>query len=365
MYSVWIDNHMIWYQGSDDPNYALFDIRLEEEVNKAGSLEFTIPITNNYYDYVKNNKLHADVSVKYSYLEDVREDIMWRGRILHDERDFYNSRKVYCEGQLSFLLDSIVRPYERTCSPAEMLSFYINQHNDQVYENRKFLMGTCDVGTNIYRASEQYPNTLNEIQEKLLDDLGGYLIPRYLIDQDKWCIDYLTEYQRASTPYDINFGENLLDVSITSSADDYYNCVIPLGATDQVTGKKLTVESITGGLDYIEVGIQVVDRVTRVLNFDTITDPANLFNVGQDELNKHINFAVNYSINAVSAHHFVFSDTMIDKRIMLGDMVHVKSAPHQLDLDMMVTKIEHDLEDPSNTKYSFGSELKTLTYYYL
>lgn len=369
MYSIWLDDEMIWYQGSDDPDFALFDITLEEEVNKAGSLQFTIPVTNSHYNAVKNGKMFADINVKYAYFAGIREDIMWRGRILYDERTFDNSRKVYCEGQLSFLMDSIVRSYSETLTPREMFRFYLDQHNAQVKTNQQFLMGSTSTiysDSTIYRASTQYPTTFNEMTEKLLNSVGGYFIPEYVADQDKWAIKYLSAFNRNWTPYDINFGENLLDISITATGEDYYNRIIPLGATDQNTGEKLTIESVTSdGRDYIETTINFMDTVSKVVEWNDVTDAVDLYDLAQAELAKHNDITVNYKINAVSAHYFAISDQAVVRRILLGDTVHVKSLPHDLDLDMMVTKINHNLEDPSQTEYTFGAELKTLSYYYM
>lgn len=369
MYSIWLNDEMMWYQGADDPDFALSEITLEEEVNKAGSLQFTIPVTNTHYNAVKTGKMYADICVKYAYFKGVTEDIMWRGRILYDERDFDNSRKVYCEGQLSFLMDSIVRSYSETLTPKEMLRFYLDQHNAQVKTNQQFLMGSTSSiysDSTIYRASTQYPTTFDEITEKLLNTVGGYLIPEYVTDQDKWKINYLSEYNRRWTPYDINFGENLLDVSITVTGEDYYNRIIPLGATDQTTGEKLTIKSVTiGGVDYIETNINGIDTVSKVVEWDDVTNALDLYELAQRDLSNHNDLTVNYKINAISAHYFVISDQANVKRIMLGDMVHVKSEPHDLDLNMMVTKINHNLEDPSQTEYTFGASLKTLSDYYL
>ena len=94
--------------------WLLHDDRLEElkvlnakltlEVNKTGSLEFSIYPDHPYYSNIA--KLKTIITV---YQDDL---LLFRGRVLNDEQGFWNEKQVVCEGQLAFLLDSIQRPYD-------------------------------------------------------------------------------------------------------------------------------------------------------------------------------------------------------------------------------------------------------------
>lgn len=59
-------------------------------------------------------------------------DVIFRGRVLTTEREFYGMKNVYCEGELAYLNDSIQRPYKFNDLPHLLLEQYITSHNEQV-----------------------------------------------------------------------------------------------------------------------------------------------------------------------------------------------------------------------------------------
>ena len=74
--------------------------------------------------------------------------------------------------------------------------------------------------------------------------LGGYLRIRY--EDDGKYIDYLSDFVRESGQK-IEFGENLLDYSQEVSALDIATAILPLGAKNEETGNRLTIETVNGG----------------------------------------------------------------------------------------------------------------------
>lgn len=355
MFAIYADSTLIWYQGVDEEGYHASDVKWEEEVNKSGSLEFTLPPSHRCYSTLQ--KLKTTITIKEDGVE------IWKGRILHDEKDFYNCRKVFCEGQLSFLMDSVLRPYSSTESVENTLNYYLTQHNNQVNADRKILKGNVTVtDPNDYlpRESTVYPKTLNEITEKLVNSLGGYLIPR--LESGKWYLDYKTSYDNTSDQV-ITFGENLLDVSEYITAENLFTILIPLGAKqetqDGTEGLRLTVESVNGGKDYIknETAINLFGKITAIQEWDDVTDPSNLLTKGQEVLSANIEMSVTLTIKAVDLHYL---DVNTD-RIHLGDMTRVVSLPHELNTFFLCSKIVHDLENPSNDEYTFGTGFKGMT----
>lgn len=354
MFEIYAGATPIWFQGVTEKEYFITSPKFSEEVNKAGSLEFILPVTHKNYNDLQ--KMKTTIVIKENGVP------VWRGRVLHDERDFFKNKHVYCEGQLSFLMDSVVRPYNSNYSVANTFRWYINQHNNQVERSRRFSVnengGVTVTDPNDYlpRSSLVYPKTLDEMTEKLLNSLGGYFIPEW--DSDKWWLNYWTSYGHTSDQV-IRFGENLLDLSEYIDASNVITVLVPLGAKIGTTEERLTIASVNDGKDYIEnqTAIDLFGRITESHEWDDVTDPSNLLAKGTSFLSSNIKMAVTLTIKAIDLNYLdVYAD-----RIKLGDMVEVISEPHDLDTFVMCSGIVHDFDNPANTEYSFGTTLKSLT----
>lgn len=87
---------------------------------------------------------------------------------------------MICEGALAYLNDTIQwrKTYHDT-TPTQYLTDKINWHNDRMDSMRKFTAGiTCTVTNstdNVYRQDNDLPSTLDNIQKKLIDRLGGFV----------------------------------------------------------------------------------------------------------------------------------------------------------------------------------------------
>lgn len=118
-------------------NLPLFDLRDEDLVlnspkvdlkeNSAGSFEFTILPTHPYYDSIQKMKSVIQV------MDD--EDEIFCGRVIDESVDFYNRKKVTCEGELGYFNDSIQRPaVYHNQTVRGYLQTLINIHNAQIAE---------------------------------------------------------------------------------------------------------------------------------------------------------------------------------------------------------------------------------------
>ena len=157
---------------------------LNLEVNKVGSVTFSMYPNHPQYNALK--KMESIISV----LQDSR--VIFKGRVYSDAVNFYKVKRVEVEGLLAYFNDSIVRPYNFSGGVREYLEFLITQHNDQVSEHQRFILGEVTVEDSndyITRENTNNPTTWAEIEEKLVNLLGGYIIIRY--EDDGNYIDYL------------------------------------------------------------------------------------------------------------------------------------------------------------------------------
>lgn len=206
----------------NDPEFMATSASLTTTINKSGSLSFTIAPGNNAYSHVKKIR-----TIVYVYRDDT---LIWKGRVLETEKDFYNNLTVTCEGWLSVLMDSIVLPMGDPDNPPEyglaaLFQYLINSHNGQVSEYDKTLnvrtnqipsfVGTFPIG--------EYETTLDYIQQNLVAEHGGRL---WVDDHNIYWYGDGTEEQSYQS---IVFGENLLDLSEHIDASNIYTVLVATG----------------------------------------------------------------------------------------------------------------------------------------
>lgn len=351
MYSIKVDDQLIFAPPVVNDGYIAFDATVTKELNKVDSSEFTIPVTGKGYDSI--SKLTSVVTV----WDD--DEKIFHGRCIDITTDFYNNRKFNCEGALGYLNDSVLRPYSiSTDTPGNIFKYYIERHNERVDDYKKFVVG--DISSmqtdQLVRESSQYPNTLDELEDKLIENYGGYVVPRYL--GDKIYLDY-----RATSGGDngqvIQFGKNLLELEKFINAADVKTVIIPLGATIESTEERLTIESVNDGKDYLESasGIALFGRIETCEGWDDITVAQNLKNAGLARLNDLISESVTLTLSAID---LSMLDVQVDK-LRLGEYNRVLSVPHDLNGFFQCSRMVLNLGNPAQNQYTFGSPRRTLT----
>lgn len=357
MYQIYVDGKILFDPMLIDEGYGVTNIKLTTELNKAGSLEFTL--TPNHPLIDRLDKLKSKI-----ILYDNKKEI-WRGRILNEEKDFYNRKKVYCEGMLSYFLDSIQRPYDFKGTISEYLQKFLKEHNSQVDSDKSAHLGNVTVTDNndyIHYSSTQYPKTLDEMNSKLIGTHGGYL-KFYYNSAIGWnTLDYLNTYGDVSDQV-IRFGENLLDLTEYINAENVFTVLIPLGAKaeteDGSEGERLTIKAVNNGLDYIEntTASAIFGKIWSTQYWDDVTIDSNLLTKGRDFLDNSVSMAVTLSIKAVDL-HLIDVDT---ESIKLGDYIRVVSEPHGLDSYFLCSKIVLDVLNPDKTEYTLGTGFSAMT----
>lgn len=355
MYKVYCDNHLLY--SPDLENYIIINPKVDIELNKTGSFTFSI-----YPTHPNFNRLQKLKSIITVYRVGSNEPL-FRGRILDDVQGFYNEKQVTCEGELAFLLDSIQRPYnfQNGTSVDALFTYYIEQHNLQVDNAHEFTVGDITVTGNIIAEDSTYMNTWDSINKKLIESFGGYLRIRH--ENNTVYIDYLADLNTLSNQT-IEFGKNLLELKKTIKGTDIGTAVIPLGAklTDaegKETDERLTIKSVNGGSDYI-FDQQAVDKygyIFKTIIYDDITDPSILLSEGRKYLSEIINLSVSIELSAVDLSAL---NTDISN-FNLGTNIHIKSKPHNLDTNMLVTKLSIDLLNPQSNKLTLGKTYNTFT----
>ncbi len=348
MYKVYCDGMLLYHSKLE--SLKIFSPTLEVELNKTGSFDFTIYPGHPHYSLV--NKLKSIITVyQDNYL-------LFRGRVLDDEIGWHNEKAVICEGDLAFLLDSILRPFSFTGTPAEFIAYVLSLHNAQMDKSKQFSPGNITVDGLLTYDAEEYTTTKEALENALLGAYGGYLQTRY--ENGVAYLDYLKEITLLA-PQRIEFGKNLLDLKRIRKGADIATVVIPLGAKvkdaeGNDTGKRLTIEAVNGGVDFIQddEAIAQFGQIVKTVIFEEITDAEELKAKGQAHLTDAVNLWETIELTAADLAAVNRDVTSFH----LGTQVRVASPPHGIDQLFIVSKLSIGLLDPAENSLTLG---KTMT----
>ena len=337
-------------------------------INEPGELEFTMDI-----DHPGYNQLAVSAGTVT-----VRENdrTIFRGRIVADSKGFWRERTFECEGVLGYLNDAIIPPftfpddfledreYQEAAASGNVVEYFLRwliaTANGQTEYWQQLEVGTVtvrDPNNYIFRASSKHMTAMDVLGEKLhRSSLGGYIVPRY--DGDVTYIDYLDELPE-STGQKIEFGRNLLDLISKNDLRERATVIMPVGA-DGLTIESLPDGRVEGNLwksgATVEDEAAVYDygRITKVLELDDVTLPANLL-IKAAAYFRTAGLASTVQVSALDLH------MLGGGSFIVGTKVRVKSEPHGIDAAYDLTKITYDLNDPAATKIVLGWQGVTAT----
>ena len=383
MYEIWADDLLIHSDITPLDTVKVINPHLVLEDSAAGSLEFTMPPTNVGYDQNKVKRMVTDITVKEN------GEWLWSGRILQDYFDFWNNRKIVCEGELAFLNDSIQPPhkYDVAHDHTTIETFFtalINNHNSQVGDNRKIYVGTISVvdgdvtdnSNEIYRFTN-YETTLACINDKLVGRLKGHIRMRHA--EGKRLIDYIRDEELTANSQIVRFGVNLLDFSKNIDMSELSTVIVPRGARleleegdpDYIEGLEpyLTVKDVETDIDSAtnepwhtkgEIFIQnpnavnTFGRVATVVDWDSVTDKDTLYSKGKKYLQDEQYEKMTLEIQALDLKYLSGSD----EPIRFQSKLRCISEPHGMDHTFIVSKMDVDLSNPGNSLYTLGTDVK-------
>lgn len=359
MYKIYADDTVIYDSTLEDYKIGKGSITLE--TNKSGS--FTFSVYPDHFFYNSFIRLKTVITV-YKFGK-----IVFRGRILNDITDYWNNKVITCEGELGFLQDSIIRPFSFTGTPKELFTKFIEEHNSQVDEFKRFNVGTISVvdpNNYIARSNTNYESALSNLNSRLIEDsLGGYFYITHGEDgtDQTPTINYLADFTKVSSQK-IEFGSNLKNYTKTVKADDIATAIIPLGhevddGDDNTENPKLTIASVNGGKDYVysESGVALYGWIFKVVSWDDITDAYNLKVKGEAYLNSVIKQNITIELNAIDL-------SLLDHSIEsfnVCDYIHVISKPHNFDSTLLCNKQTLDILKPENDSIVLGYTYSTFT----
>ena len=277
---------IIGYNEPTDKNgFIVLDQRVNRTVSEGkltiketdiDDLELTVNRDNLLFDNVKPMHTHVEV-----YDDD---KLLFRGRAIKPKKEMQSSgrfiRTYTFEDIEAYLLDSVQRFYEAVgLTPKEFLQSLIDVHNSQVPQYKQFKLRNCNVTNSKDDAYRQidYPKTRDAIKDKLINELGGYLVTEYKQDGPNM-LDYVTDIgndHKSDTP--IQLAVNMKSASLTIDPTKVITRLVPLGK--QLEPQKVEVD---GENSTITTG----GGATTAINGDwteAIKHAAKMMNVNLDQ----------------------------------------------------------------------------------
>lgn len=338
-----------------DEEMRIFEPVLTEEMGSAGSFSFRIH--KGHPNFIHLQPFQSEIIV----YEDTEP--CFYGRMLKPEADFQNMVSIVCEGELTYLLDSIQRPFSYSGTIEGYIETLLGTHNSQVEDKKQIQKGTIRVtGPSISQELKSYTDTLTVLR-KLAEESGGYFRIRH--SGEKRYLDYLWDYGGENLQT-IRFGENLLDLTKYVDSSRIITCLIVQGGEveyqdelGETQTRTVDISSVNSGKDYLEAteAIARYGRIWGYQKFEDVTVPADLLEKGKAYLSEASALPETIELKAVD---LSLIDTSVSA-FRLGYWTQVESIPHDIQQKFLLSRREVNLLDASQGSITLGRQAATLT----
>jgi phage minor structural protein len=358
MYKVCIYNNgmetIIHYPSSDKDIPHILDLPFTESLSQPEQLSFTIPYNNPGYNLIEGLK----TKVKVFNIHD--NSVVFSGRVITIGDGFDSdgsfSKKVTCEGAMSYLNDTQTRRWEfEDETPEAIITALLGHHNTKMDNSRKIYPGTIEL-TELITVYTNYETTLNTIIAKIRNILGGDL--RVRETDGLLYLDYLIAQGRNSG-VEIRIGYNLKDITREYDPTDVVTRVIPLGYGEGIN--QLGINKVNSNVEYLEDATAVAKYgvIEGTITNKDIQSARTLKLWGQTVLNEQKQPRLSYQQTVLDLS--VLPDHENEK-YELGDTIH--TFVEMLNLDVYSRVIERDrdlINEPWNPTLTISTRPITLT----
>ena len=362
----------------------LSDISLSAQINASGDCSFTMAPNHPLYNDIQVRSLSDQVFV----MQD--NTILFDGYISGYDDDFDGTRTVTCSGCLSYLGDVCLRPYSTIRDPEDgsgvlyapesidgMFEFYISQYNEYADSSKQFLVGknegaVLSTSNQISVESSDFPTVADEITDVILNQFGGYLFVRH--SGNKRYIDLFSECVDVNAQI-VDFGVNILDFTKSVDLSDFYTAIRPSATvnTNSDDGAESSTDiDLTGLPDnespypglikkgdvlYNQEAVEKYGYVEYAEDFGEVADVNELVEKAASDLKAKSKILPTIEVKAIDLSLYQEGNTPL----VPGQLVRIRSVPHGIDEYMLLNSMDIDVSDPSQTTYTFGIPINTLT----
>ena len=331
-------------------------------INTIDSFTFTIFPNNDGYNLIYPLKTLVEVKNLNT------NNIEFEGRVLLQTPKMDSNGIIYktvvCESYLGYLNDS-VQSYETISgvSAEELFKKIINNHNSQVENSKKFIIGEIKIGTSSSDNEDRYLNyekTFDSVNKNLIERFGGELRVRKA--GDNIYIDYIKEIGEKKNTV-IALANNLIAIEQEKDPSEIITRLIPVGAKLENSDERLTITNINGGINYVEdeEAIKEFGVIVDTVNFDDITEAIELLNKAKSYLKENNKIKKKYKIDALDLSTI---DLNFDS-FEVGNKYRVINPLMNIDEELRIIEKTLDINSPQNSSLTFGDKFEDIKDYQL
>ena len=331
-------------------------------INTIDSFTFTIFPNNDGYNLIYPLKTLVEVKNLNT------NNVEFEGRVLLQTPKMDSNGIIYktvvCESYLGYLNDS-VQSYETISgvSAEELFKKIINNHNSQVENSKKFIIGEIKIGTSSSDNEDRYLNyekTFDSVNKNLIERFGGELRVRKA--GDNIYIDYIKEIGEKKNTV-IALANNLIAIEQEKDPSEIITRLIPVGAKLENSDERLTITSINGGINYVEdeEAIKEFGVIVDTVNFDDITEDIELLNKAKSYLKENNKIKKKYKIDALDLSTI---DLNFDS-FEVGNTYRVINPLMNIDEELRIIEKTLDINSPQNSSLTFGDKFEDIKDYQL
>lgn len=369
---------------SPDLDVGLISPKLSLKKNEAGSFTFTLPPTNRGNEYIR---------LMTSLIEIKKDDaVFWRGRVIAEERDCYDQRKITCEGGQNFLLDTIQLPMHVNGGILTWLQYLLttDYHDSDAPEGqyhrchnyffnstetfKKFNIAYFDPNIELSANADWYANyeTTSELVNNVLEayDIKMEVTFENGVNNLWFYKNYPSKYQSMQQ---ITFGKNLIKYTRNWDVEELATVIIPTGSKVEADEERPTIpytppdldavetiQSVNSGSVFLEADSDIIARYGRIykkIEWNDISQPSNLLDLAQNYFDNYQFDKLTIEVELYDLSIMMTGSEKEENELHLLGTVECVSKPHGLDKWFPITEIEYDFVNPGNTKYVLGDAI--------
>lgn len=346
MYEIYADGKQLWSPAKEAEGYDIISPHLSMKLNTADRLTFTLPPTSPMYNQLQRMKSTINV------LRDGAT--IWSGRLLETKMGFDRCVDCTCESVMGYLMDTIIPPFAVRGNVVDVVRFFITSHNARAGAEKKIVVRNVTVTDSndyVYRWKDTY-NTTWSLLMGLQESYGGCFITETV--GGNTYLDYLEQLPEGTQI--IQYGDNLLNLEMQTSAADVFTCLIPLGAMPE--GGQSEADRLALPEIWVEnaPAVEKYGKIFAVRTYDDITQVKNLRSRAVEELTAGVLAKSSITVGAVDK-----SLTGEAEPLKVGQRHRIISVPHGIDTYLDLTAAEIPLKQPGAETYTLGKTSGTLT----
>ena len=319
------------------------------EANDIGTLSFTI--YSNNPEFKKLKLFTSDLCVYNG------SKLIARFRPITPKTNFNGGVSYMCEERIAQMDDIMRRPAKFSGTIDAFIRAVVNEYNSRVDASRAVTVGKIKYQPNVRDTfdSEDYEGCWETLQKNIVEQHGGYLLPRYT--ESAVYLDYLSEADLPAASQSIVFGVNMAEMSLEASGEDFYNVLIPVGPSEGSGDDRalMDITSVNGGKDYLEnsKSVKTYGRREKTETWSGAENPSDLKSKAQTYFSE--NGAKMKNSLSLSAADLSMAGVNT-AALMFMTMVTVRSEPHGVSAVYPLSKMVVPLGDPDLLRIDLGDK---------